>query len=279
MTGFRNFWRRLCKNRLTVFCLILFAILVLMVVFADFIAPYGWDDQDITRRNLAPCAEHLCGTDNLGRDIFSRILYGGRMSLQIGIYASVLTTVIGALIGSVSAYFGGKVDNIIMRFMDVFMAIPPMLLAIAIAAALGTGTLNTMLAVVISGIPMKARIARGPVLSLRSQEYIEAARAVNTPTFKIILRHIIPNIMAPLIVQTTLSISGAIVQVAGLSFLGLGVQPPNPEWGAMLSAGRSFLRDFPWMVLAPGVAMLLTLFSLNVVGDGVRDALDPKLKD
>lgn len=279
MSGFREFGRRLCKNRLNIFCLALFLVIVLMVVFADVIAPYGPDDQDVTRRNLAPCAAHICGTDNLGRDIFSRILYGGQVSLAIGIAGSLLTTIIGTIIGSVSAYFGGKVDNIIMRIMDVFMAMPPMLMAMAIVAALGTGVFNTMLAVVISGIPMKARVARGPVLSLRNQEFIEAAKAVNTPTWKIILRHIIPNIMAPVIVQTTLSISGTIVSVAGLSFLGLGIQPPNPEWGAMLSAGRSYLRDFPWMVLTPGIAMLLTLFSLNVLGDGVRDALDPKLKD
>lgn len=279
MSSFREFWRRLCKNRLNVFCLILFGVIVVMVMCAGLIAPYGPDDQEITRRYLAPCLAHLCGTDNLGRDIFSRILYGGQVSLAMGITASLMTTVAGAIIGSTSAYFGGKADNIIMRIMDVFMAMPPMLMAMAIVAALGTGVFNTMLAVVISGIPMKARVARGPVLALRDQEFIEAAKASNTPTYKIILRHIIPNIMAPLIVQTTLSISGTIVSVAGLSFLGLGIQPPNPEWGAMLSAGRAYLRDYPWMVLAPGVAMLLTLFSLNVVGDGVRDALDPKLKD
>ena len=166
-----------------------------------------------------------------------------------------------------------------MRFFDIMGAIPPMLLSMVVAATLGTGIFNTILALVISGIPGKARTARGPVLALRSQEYIEAATALNTPTFKIILRHIFPNIMAPMIVQTTLSISRNIVQVSSLSFLGLGVQPPTPEWGQMLSAGRSFLRDCPWMVLAPGLIMMLTLFSLNIVGDAVRDALDPKLKD
>ena len=191
----------------------------------------------------------------------------------------MVTTLIGAIIGSISAYFGGKVDNVIMRICDVFMAMPPMLMAMAIVAALGQGVFNTLLAVILSGIPLRAYVARGPVLALRNQEFIEAATAVNTPTWKIILTHIIPNIMAPLIVQSTLAISGTITSVAGLSFLGLGIQPPNPEWGAMLSAGRNYLRDYPWQVLGPGIAMFLTLFSLNVLGDGVRDALDPKLKD
>lgn len=279
MTGFKDFWRRLCRNRLTVVCLIMFAAVLLSVLFADWIAPYGWDDQKVSRRFLKPSLQHLCGTDNLGRDIFSRILYGGRMSLEIGLIAAILTTVFGAIIGCISGYFAGRVDNVIMRLLDVFMAMPPMLLAVAIAASLGTGMVNTLVAVIISGIPMKARVARGPVLALRNQEYIEAAKAINTSTGKIIFRHILPNIMAPLIVQTTLSLSGSIVQVAGLSFLGLGVQPPAPEWGAMLSAGRSYLRDYPWLVTWPGVAMLITLFSLNVIGDGLRDALDPRLKD
>ncbi len=159
------------------------------------------------------------------------------------------------------------------------MAVPPMLLAMAVVAALGTGVFNTALALVISGIPGKARAARGPVLQLRGQEYLEAAKAVNTPTWKIIIKHIVPNIMAPMIVTMTLSISSTILSVSGLSFLGLGIQPPNPEWGAMITAGRSVIRDYPWQVLAPGCVMMLMLFSLNIVGDGVRDALDPKLKD
>lgn len=275
----REFFRRLFRKKLNIFCLFLFAVIVLMILFANFVAPYGPDDQDIMAKNLAPSLQHLAGTDHLGRDVFSRILYGGRVSLSIGIFASVVTTLAGAIIGSISAYFGGKVDNVIMRLCDVFMAMPPMLMAMAIVAALGQGVFNTLLAVILSGIPMRAYVARGPVLALRNQEFIEAATAVNTPTWKIILTHIIPNIMAPLIVQSTLAISGTITSVAGLSFLGLGIQPPNPEWGAMLSAGRNYLRDYPWQVLGPGIAMFLTLFSLNVLGDGVRDALDPKLKD
>lgn len=277
--NFKEFMRRLCKKKITVFCLFLFAAIILMVLFAGVIAPYGPDDQDALSRNLPISLQHLCGTDNLGRDIFSRLLYGGQVSLALGFIGTIVTTIIGGIIGIISAYFGGKTDNIIMRVLDVFMAIPPMLLAMAIVAALGTGVFNTMLAVIISGIPGKARAARGPVLQLKGQEYLEAAVAVNTPTWKIMLKHIVPNIMAPMIVTATLSISGTILQVSGLSFLGLGIQPPNPEWGAMLTAGRQFIRDYPWQVLAPGIIMMLTLFSLNVVGDGVRDALDPKLKD
>ena len=279
MKMFLEFGRRLCRNRLTVLCLVIFGLVIIAVISADLIAPFGWDDQDVSRKFLSPSFIHLCGTDNLGRDIFSRILYGGRMSLEIGLIAAVVTTIFGAIIGCIAGYFAGKTDHVIMRLLDVFMALPPMLLAVAIAASLGTGMINTLAAVIVSGIPIRARVARGPVLSLRNQEFIEAAKAVNTPTVAIIFRHILPNIMAPLIVQTTLSLSSSIVLVAGLSFLGLGVQPPAPEWGAMLSAGRSFIRDYPWMVVWPGIAMLLTLFSLNVIGDGLRDALDPRLKD
>ena len=275
----KEFFRRMCKKRVTIVCLILFVAIILMVLLAPLIAPYGADQQDPYSRNLAPSLQHLCGTDNLGRDIFSRLLYGGQVSLALGFIGTIVTTIIGGIIGIISAYYGGKTDNIIMRILDVFMAIPPMLLAMAIVAALGTGIFNTMLAVIISGIPGKARAARGPVLQLKGQEYLEAARAVNTPTWKIMLRHIVPNIMAPMIVTATLSISSTILQVSGLSFLGLGIQPPNPEWGAMLTAGRQYIRDFPWQVLAPGVMMMLTLLSLTIVGDGVRDALDPKLKD
>lgn len=279
MKGIREFCRRLFRKKLTVICVILFAVIVFMIAFAPLLTPYGYDDQDYTSRELAPSLEHLFGTDQYGRDIFTRVLYGGRVSLSIGIAIAVLVTALGGLIGCVVAYFGGGVDNVVMRILDVMMAIPPMLLALVISATLGSGIFNTILALVISGIPVKVRQARGPALALRNQEYIEAAIALNTPTFKIIVKHIMPNIMAQLIVMMTLSISSNIVQVSSLSFLGLGIQPPTPEWGAMLASGRNLLRDSPWIVLAPGLSMMVTLFSLNIIGDGVRDALDPKLKD
>ena len=250
-----------------------------MIAFAPLLTPYGYDDQDYTSRELPPSPQHLFGTDQYGRDIFTRVLYGGRVSLSIGIAIAVLVTLLGGLIGCIVAYFGGGVDNLVMRVLDVMMAIPPMLLALVISATLGSGIFNTILALVISGIPVKVRQARGPALALRNQEYLEAAIALNTPTFKIIVKHIMPNITAQLIVMMTLSISSNIVQVSSLSFLGLGIQPPTPEWGAMLASGRNLLRDSPWIVLAPGLSMMVTLFSLNIIGDGVRDALDPKLKD
>lgn len=279
MKTFREFWRRLCRKKMTVVCLILFAAIVTMAVLAPFISPYGYDDQDYSIRQEPPSWEHLFGTDQYGRDIFTRVLYGGRVSLSIGIVVAVLVTALGGLLGCIVAYFGGKIDFVTMRVLDVMMAIPPMLLALVISATLGTGIINTILALIISGIPIKTHQVRGPALALRNQEYIEAAIALNTPTIKIIIKHIIPNIMAQLLVIMTLSISSNIVQVSSLSFLGLGIQPPTPEWGAMLASGRSLLRDAPWIILAPGIVMMITLFSLNIIGDGIRDALDPKLKD
>ncbi len=279
MKTFREFWRRLCRKKMTVVCLILFAAIVTMAVLAPFISPYGYDDQDYSIRQEPPSWEHLFGTDQYGRDIFTRVLYGGRVSLSIGIVVAVLVTALGGLLGCIVAYFGGKIDFLTMRVLDVMMAIPPMLLALVISATLGTGIINTILALIISGIPIKTHQVRGPALALRNQEYIEAAIALNTPTIKIIIKHIIPNIMAQLLVIMTLSISSNIVQVSSLSFLGLGIQPPTPEWGAMLASGRSLLRDAPWIILAPGIVMMITLFSLNIIGDGIRDALDPKLKD
>lgn len=279
MKTFREFWRRLCRKKLTVVCLIMFAAIVVMAVLAPLISPYGYDDQDYSIRQEPPSWEHLFGTDQYGRDIFTRVLYGGRVSLSIGIVVAVLVTALGGLLGCIVAYFGGKLDFVTMRCLDVMMAIPPMLLALVISATLGTGIINTILALIISGIPIKTNQVRGPALALRNQEYIEAAIALNTPTIKIILKHIIPNIMAQVLVIMTLSISSNIVQVSSLSFLGLGIQPPTPEWGAMLSSGRNLLRDAPWIILAPGIVMMITLFSLNIIGDGIRDALDPKLKD
>jgi len=275
----KDFIRRLCRKKITVVAIVIFLIIVLAVIFADVIAPYGYDDQDISKKFISPSAEYLLGTDNLGRDIFSRMLYGGRVSLSIGIFATLVSSAAGILIGSVSAYYGGRVDNVIMRIFDVMMSMPPVLLAIAIAASVGTGTISAALAVIISTIPMKARLARGQVLALKDQEYIEASIATNATTAQIIFRHILPNILPVIIVQITLTIASSIVTVSSLSYLGLGVQAPNPEWGAMLSAGRSYLRDYSYITLCPGIVLLLTLFSLNVIGDGLRDALDPRLND
>lgn len=275
----RDVIRRLKKNKLAMTGLIILFLLIAASALAPWIAPYGYDDQDVTRRFLAPCADYWLGTDSLGRDIFSRILYGGRISLAVGILATGSSAVAGIILGAVAGYFGGKKDNAIMRVLDVLMAMPQILLAIAIAATLGTGVRNAVIAVSVANIPRFARVVRAPILAQRNQEYIEAAVAVNAKDQRIIFRHILPNVMAPIIVEVTLGVGIAIISTAGLSFLGLGVQPPVPEWGAMLSAGRQYIREYWHVVTFPGIAIMLTVFSLNVFGDGLRDALDPRLKN
>ena len=275
----RDVIRRLRKNKLAMTGLIILLLLIAASLLAPWIAPYGYDDQDVTRRFLSPCPEFCMGTDSLGRDIFSRVLYGGRISLMVGILATGSSAVIGIILGAIAGYFGGKRDNVIMRALDVLMAMPQILLAIAIAATLGTGVRNAVIAVSVANVPRFARVVRAPILAQRNQEYIEAAVAVNAKDQRIIFRHILPNVMAPIIVEVTLGVGIAIISTAGLSFLGLGVQPPVPEWGAMLSAGRQYIRDYWHVVTFPGIAIMLTVFSLNVFGDGLRDALDPRLKN
>ncbi len=274
-----DIWKRLRRNRMAMLGLVIIVVLILSAVFAPLIAPYGYDDQDVNRAFLGPSLHHLFGTDNLGRDIFSRILYGGRISLTMGLISVSLSSVVGIFLGALAGYYGGKLDDIIMRVLDVLMAMPNILLAIAIAAALGPGLVNCMVAVGISTVPRFARVVRGPILSIRNQEYIEAATAVNASDRRIIFRHVLPNVMAPIIVQATLYIANAVMAASSLSFLGMGVQPPSPEWGAMLSAGRQYIREYWHIVTFPGIAIMLTVFSLNVLGDGLRDALDPRLKN
>lgn len=278
-SGQSDLWKRLKRNRMAMLGLAIILLLIFATLLAPIIAPYGYDDQDVNRAFLGPCAQHLFGTDNLGRDIFSRILYGGRISLTMGLISVSLASVVGIFLGAVAGYYGGRIDNIIMRILDVLMAMPNILLAIAIAAALGPGLVNCMVAVGISTIPRFARVVRGPILALRNQEYIEASIAVNASDARIIFRHVLPNVLAPIIVQATLYIANAVMAASSLSFLGMGVQPPSPEWGAMLSAGRQYIREYWHVVTFPGIAIMLTVFSLNVLGDGLRDALDPRLKN
>ncbi|PHS36445.1 MAG: peptide ABC transporter permease [Alkaliphilus sp.] len=275
----REVWRRLKQNKAAMVGLAIILILVFSAIFADFIAPYGYDDQDLKARLQGPSMQHFLGTDNFGRDILSRIIYGSRVSLQVGFIAVGIAIAVGGTLGAISGYYGKRLDNVIMRLMDVLLAIPGILLAISIVAALGSGLQNVMIAVGIGSIPGYARIVRSSVLTIREQEFIEAARAVGASDFRIITKHIIPNALAPIIVQSTLGVAGAILSAAGLSFIGLGFQPPTPEWGAMLSTGRNFIRDHWHMTAFPGLAIMITIFGLNLLGDGLRDALDPRLKN
>jgi peptide/nickel transport system permease protein len=272
-------WKRLKKNKMAMFGLVIIIILFLTAIFADFIAPYSYEDQDLLNMFQTPSRAHLFGTDEFGRDIFSRIVYGSRISLEVGFIAVGISLIVGGFIGAIAGFYGGRLENILMRSMDVLLAIPEILLAIAIVAALGPSISNLMIAVGISSIPGYARLVRASVLTIREQEFIEAAKAAGSSNIRIIFKHILPNCMAPIIVQATIGVAIAILTAAGLSFIGLGIQPPTPEWGSMLSGGRSYIRDYPHMTLYPGLAIMVTIFALNLLGDGLRDALDPKLKN
>jgi peptide/nickel transport system permease protein len=256
---------------------ILFCVVV-VALSADFIAPYDYAQQNIRNRLLSPSEKFYFGTDEFGRDILSRIIYGSRVSLVVGFIAVGIALFSGGLLGAVAGFYGQRIDNIIMRIMDIFLSIPAILMSISIAATLGPGLFNLMVAVGISTMPRYARVVRSSVLSLKGQEFIEAARAVGSSNFRILFRHVLPNCMAPIIVQSTLGVAQAILLAAGLSFIGLGIQPPYPEWGAMLSEGRTFIRTHPHLTFFPGLAIMITILALNFLGDGLRDVLDPKLK-
>lgn len=276
--GLKDIWTRMKRNRLAMVGLTIIILLVITAIFADYIAPYSYSEQNLANQFQPPSAEHLFGTDELGRDIFSRVVYGSRVSLRVGFISVSISMIIGVAIGAVTGYYGGRVDNIFMRIIDVIQALPDILLAIAIMAALGPGLTNLMIAVGIAAIPGYARLVRSSVLSLRDQEFVEAAKANGSSDFRILTKHILPNCMAPIIVQATLGVAYAIINAAGLSFIELGLEPPTPEWGAMLSGGRAYIRDFPHMTIFPGLAIVLTILALNLLGDGLRDALDPKMK-
>lgn len=276
--GLLDIWRRLRKNPLAMFGLFIVALLIFFAITADIIAPFKYYEQDLMASFQSPSREHLFGTDEFGRDILSRIIHGSRISLQVGLIAVSISVVLGGFFGAVAGFYGGRIDNLIMRGMDILLSIPSILLAIAIAASLGPGLYNMMVAVGISTTPQYARIIRGSVLSLRGQEFVEAAKAVGSSDTRIIMKHILPNCLAPIIVQSTLGVASAILTAAGLSFIGLGIQPPTPEWGAMLSGGREYIRDYAYMTIFPGLAIMITILALNFLGDGLRDVLDPKLK-
>ncbi len=274
----RDVFHRLMKNKLAIVGMILVGVVLFSVIFANFLTPYDYSAQDFGARFTMPCLEHPMGTDNFGRDLLARILYGGRVSLLVALIAVIIALIIGGALGAISGYFGGWVDTIIMRIIDIMMAIPGLLLAVAISAALGSGLVNTGIAVGLSSIPGGARILRSTVLTIRSEQYITAARANGAGHGRIILKHVLPNTIAPLIVDASMKIGMAILTISSLSFIGLGVQEPTPEWGAILNAGRAYIRDFWPIVIFPGVAIMVTLLGFSLLGDGLRDALDPKLK-
>lgn len=273
-------WRRLRKNKMAMLGLVILVMLALTAIFADVIADYDTKviAQDIKNRLQGPSMEHWCGTDEFGRDIFARLVHGSRVSLVVGLISVSISLLMGGAFGAIAGYYGGRVDNVIMRIMDIFLAVPSILLAMTIVAALGTSLINVMLAIGVSGIPGYARIVRASVMSIKDHEFVEASRAIGAKSPTTIFREILPNCLAPIIVQATLSVAGAILSTASLSFIGLGVQPPSPEWGAMLSGGRNYLRDALHLTLFPGLAIVITILALNLLGDGLRDALDPRLK-
>ena len=272
-----NAWRRLKRNKRAMFGMYFFFLLIIIAALASVIAPEGYNNQVIRDQFIAPCAEHWFGTDKLGRDILTRIIWGARYSISIGVVSVTISMVLGGIIGAIAGFYGGTVDNVIMRIMDVIQAIPNVLLAIAVAAALGTGLFNTMLAIGLSGIPGFARLIRASVLSIRESEYIEAARAITASDSRIIAKHIIPNVLSPVLVQATMNIGSSILTAAALSFIGLGVQAPMPEWGAMISEGRNYIINNWYVATFPGLAIVITVVSINLFGDGLRDALDPRL--
>lgn len=271
--------RRLSKNVAAVIGLIIILILAFAAIFAPLLTPYNYAKTDLKNTFDKPSLAHPFGTDDLGRDILTRILFGGRFSLRIGIISIFFAVIGGLVVGSIAGYFGGKSDMIIMRALDVIQAVPGLILSIAVAAVLGPGFTNVIIALAIGMIPGFARMIRASILNVRKMEYIEAAQAINAGNFRIITRHVLPNAIQPLIVTATMGLASAILIAASLSFIGLGVQPPTPEWGAMLSAGRGYIRNYPHLVIFPGVTIMIAVLSLNMLGDGLRDALDPRLKD
>ena len=274
-------WHRLRKNKLSMVCLAVLVIMILGIIFAGVLSPYDYAEQDLTQRFALPSKEHWMGCDDYGRDLLTRLLVGGRYSLLIAILSVAIGIICGMVIGALCGFFGKRIDSTLMRIMDVIMSIPGMMLAICISVAMGSGVFNTALALAVGTIPIIARQLRSSTMLINSQEYIEAARSFGESNFKIIMTHVIPNCMAPIIVQASLYIGGAIMGIAGLSFLGLGVQPPTPEWGNILNNGLDFIYDFStrWHVIVfPALFIVVAELCFNLLGDGLRDAMDPRMR-
>jgi peptide/nickel transport system permease protein len=272
-------WRRLKKNKAAVVSLGVIVFLILVAIFSDVIAPYPYDQQDFSKSFAPPSREHLLGCDKLGRDVLSRIIYGSLQSLQLGVVSVAIAATIGVTIGAVAGFYGGWTDNLIMRGLDIYQSIPTFLMCVTLAAVMGPSLQNAVLAIGISTMPSPARLMRASILTVREKEYVEAARVINASNLRIIRKHIIPNAIAPVIVSITMSIGMCILQGAGLSFIGLGAQPPMPEWGALISDARNIMREHGTLALYPGICIMLTVLAFNLLGDGLRDALDPRLKN
>lgn len=271
--------KQLRKNRFAIAGLVIIVFFIILGILAPLVTSYTYDEQSLVDRLLPPSAEHWLGTDHLGRDIFTRIAYGARVSLQVGFFAVTGALVFGTLLGIIAGYFGRWVDMVISRIFDILLAFPSILLAIAIVAILGASLQNALIAIAVINIPIFGRLVRSKVISLREEEYIMAAKAQGMKNGRIIFRHILPNSVAPIIVQATLGFGTAILEAAALGFLGLGVQPPTPEWGQMLADSRDFIQIAPWTLIIPGVSIMLVVLGFNLIGDGLRDALDPKMKN
>ena len=280
-SNFGEVWHRLKKNKLSMICLAFLAVMILSIVFSTWITPYDYTAQDLMSRFQLPSKAHWFGTDDYGRDLLTRLLVGGRYTLLIAILSVALGILFGMIIGALCGFFGKWIDATLMRIMDVIMSIPGMMLAICISVALGSGVFNTALALAVGTIPMIARQLRSSTMLINGQEYIEAAKSFGESNFRIIMTHVIPNTLAPIIVQTSLYIGGSIMGIAGLSFLGLGVQPPTPEWGNILNNGLDFIYDFStrWNVIVfPALVIVLAELAFNLLGDGLRDAMDPRMR-
>lgn len=279
ISPWREGWKNFKKNKVALIGLLIVVFFILIAFSANFIAPFGYNDQQFKDKLLPPSTKHWFGTDDFGRDIFSRVIYGARISLTVGFSSVVGSAIIGSFLGIIAGYYGKWLDAIISRIFDILLAFPSILLAIAIVAMLGQSLQNALIAIAIINIPTFGRLLRARVLSVKEEEYITAAKAIGMKDRRILLHHVLPNSLAPIIVQGSLAIATAIIEAAGLGFLGLGAQPPTPEWGKMLSDSKDFIIQAPWTVFFPGIAIMLTVLGFNLMGDGLRDALDPRMKN
>ncbi|KMY50984.1 ABC transporter permease [Peribacillus loiseleuriae] len=275
----REGWKSFKKNKVALIGAGIVLFFVIIAIFAPLLAPYGVNDQELSIRNTPPSFEHWFGTDDFGRDIFSRVLYGARISLWVGLVSVAGSVILGCFLGIIAGYYGRWIDTLISRIFDIMLAFPSILLAIAVVAVLGPSLQNALIAIAIINIPNFGRLIRSKVLSVKQEEYIMAARAVGMSDGRILFHHVLPNSSAPIIVQATLAIATAIIEAAALGFLGMGAQPPQAEWGKMLADSRQYIIQAPWTVLFPGLAIMLTVLGFNLMGDGLRDALDPKMKN